>query len=51
MTAQVNQRSTTDQVSAFNTKLLDDNKWKSHYYFGKFGQKNRSSFEMDFTPK
>ena len=39
MNTHVNQGSTTDEVSTFMTNLLKREKWKAHYYFGKFGQK------------
>lgn len=37
----------TNKVALYINKLLKQKTWKAHYYFGKFGQKNRSSPQMD----
>ena len=39
MNAHVDDGSEPEEVALYIEKLLSKNKWKAHYYFGKFGQK------------
>jgi hypothetical protein len=39
MNAHVDEGTEPLEVAEYIEKLLGKNKWKAHYYFGKFGQK------------